>query len=465
MVVVERPPWWPTDPATEQRVVDAMGPLRLRWSPWTPTVKQDAALRVMARELFYGGAAGGGKSAWMLMAAAQFVDVPGYRALILRRTYPELAQPDGLIDVAHRWWDGTGARWNESAKRWTFPSGARIYFGHMQTATAHMRYQGGGYHFVGYEEATHFEETQYLYLHSRTRRPRYDEANRLPASADGLTAATVPIRMRATANPGGPGHEWCKTRFVDEKTREPGVVYIKAMLSDNPHLDAEDYVQSLAHLDAVTRMQLLEGNWDVRPDGTLIMAGWFQYLDETHRGVRYARAWDLAASKPIPGVNPDPSWTVGTRMLRTKEGAFEIDDVIAFREDPGTVENRVKAAARRDGRGVVIGIPKDPAAAGKTVLEHYKKLLRGFTVYGMPTSKDKAKRAEPFIAAVSNQLVWVKRAPWTTTLVRELSGFPFTGHDDHLDSCADAHTLAASAGPVRVKVATGSVATPRGRRR
>ena len=54
-------------------------------------------------EAFYGGAVGGGKTAALLMAALQYVDTPGYAALILRRTFPELEQPDSLIPQSMRW--------------------------------------------------------------------------------------------------------------------------------------------------------------------------------------------------------------------------------------------------------------------------------------------------------------------------------------------------------------------------
>jgi predicted phage terminase large subunit-like protein len=468
-VVVREPTWWPQDQHARERVADAMGPLRLRWCPWTPTVKQEAALRVMANEVAYGGAAGGGKSVYMLMAAAQFVDVPLYRALILRRTYGELAQPDGLIDLAHRWWDGTGAKWNQSTKTWTFPSTATITFGHMATATAHTRYQGGGYHFVGYEEATHFLEVQYLYLHSRTRRVADDPRlrrlrGRLPTSPDGVSVASVPIRMRSTANPGGVGHEWYKLRFVDRQTRyvDPDTgeraVFIRARLADNDYLDQLAYVRSLAHLDPVTRRQLLDGDWEVVPGGTLIEAGVFDYFDRAMPAVRSARAWDLAATKVVRGVSDDPDWTVGTRMHRTRQGDFEVVDVEAFRDVASVVEQTVKRTARMDGRHVVIGIPKDPGQAGKAQADHYaRNVLRGYVVKQMSTSKDKETRATPVAAAAGNGLVRVARAAWTAQAVREWTGFPFTGHADFIDSLADAHTLCSGSGPVRVSRARGKL--------
>jgi predicted phage terminase large subunit-like protein len=116
----------------------------------------------------------------------------------------------------------------------------------------------------------------------------------------------------------------------------------------------------------------------------------------------------------------------------------------------------VSSTARLDGRAVVIGIPQDPGQAGKSQVAHYRRhVLRGFIVRSMPTSKNKETRAAAAAAAANNHLVGVARRHWTPHWVREVTGFPFTGHDDHLDSFADAHTLVSTAGPVRVSAARG----------
>ena len=74
-----------------------------RWVPHSPTPKQAEFLACQAKEVFYGGAAGGGKSDALLMAALAYVDVPGYAALLLRRTFADLSLPGALMDRAHQW--------------------------------------------------------------------------------------------------------------------------------------------------------------------------------------------------------------------------------------------------------------------------------------------------------------------------------------------------------------------------
>lgn len=240
--VTEAPPllaWVPT-PA------DALAAGSLdTYCPHVPTPKQAAFLRASELEAMYGGAAGGGKSDALLMAALQYVHVPGYAALLLRRTYPDLALPGAIMDRAGEWLHGTDARWHDKDKTWRFPSGASLTFGYLQTEVDKHRYQSAEFQFIGFDEATSFRESQYTYLLSRLRR---------------LKGMDVPIRARCASNPGGPGHDWVYRRFVAPKTRG-GRLFVPARLEDNPYLDAAEYELSLAELDHITRRQLRRGDW------------------------------------------------------------------------------------------------------------------------------------------------------------------------------------------------------------
>lgn len=217
-------------------------------------------------EGFYGGAAGGGKSDALLMAALQYVDVPGYAALLLRRTYADLALPGAIMDRAKTWLTGGAAKWNENEKTFTFPSSARLSFGYLQTTNDKYRYQSAEFQFIGYDELTHFkDEADYTYLLSRLRKPSTGPLSR------------VPLRMRSASNPGGAGHKWVKRRLIDRLPNPDDPedtpakcrarVFIPAKLSDNPSVDQEGYANSLAGLDPQTRAQLLNGDWNARGPG------------------------------------------------------------------------------------------------------------------------------------------------------------------------------------------------------
>src|SRR5205809_7451748 len=105
----------------------------------------------------------------------------------------------------------------------------------------------------------------YLYIGFSRRRRRMD-----------LAELGIPTRVRPAANPGGVGHDWVKRRFVDRETRESESVFIPAKVRDNPGLDAEEYAQTLSHLDETLRRQLLDGDWQVA-EGLA-----FSYRDDLH---------------------------------------------------------------------------------------------------------------------------------------------------------------------------------------
>ena len=165
--------------------------------------KQLAFLMLPHREAMYGGAGGGGKSVALLAGALQYVDIPGYGALIIRKTYSQLTQSSGLIPRAQEWLAGTDARWNGDRRTWTFPSGATLAFGYLETSNDKYRYQGGEYQYIAFDELTAFEELDYRFLFGWNRKPKA-----------GLLAK-VPLRVRSASNPGGIGHDWVKRYFVD----------------------------------------------------------------------------------------------------------------------------------------------------------------------------------------------------------------------------------------------------------
>jgi len=208
------------------------------------------------KDVLYGGAAGGGKSFAMLIDPLRYCHNPVHRALILRRSMPELRE---LIDKSRELYPKAfkGAKFREVEKLWNFPSGAKIEFGFLERDSDVYRYQGQAYSWIGFDEITHLPtEFGWNYLASRLR----------------TTDPSLQTYLRCTANPGGVGAHWVKKRYVlpsesnnafigkDGLTRK----FIPARLQDNPYL-AEDgeYERMLNSLPAVQRKQLLEGNWDI----------------------------------------------------------------------------------------------------------------------------------------------------------------------------------------------------------
>ena len=107
----------PVIPDVLDELAALLAPRLNKYIKWAPTETQTAFLLLDAKEAMYGGAAGGGKSVALLAAALQYVDAPGYHALILRRTFAALSKPGALIDLAHDWLSDTDATWNEQRKQ------------------------------------------------------------------------------------------------------------------------------------------------------------------------------------------------------------------------------------------------------------------------------------------------------------------------------------------------------------
>ena len=213
-------------------------------------------LAASEKDVLYGGAAGGGKSFAMLIDPLRYCHFAEHRALILRRSMPELRE---IIDKSRELYPKAfkGAKFKEVEKLWQFPSGAKIEFGFLERDADVYRYQGQAYSWIGFDEITHLPtEFGWNYLASRLR----------------TTNPELPTYLRCTANPGGVGAHWVKKRYIEPSPEnktfqgKDGLTrkFIPARLQDNPFL-AEDgeYERMLESLPAIQRKQLLEGNWDI----------------------------------------------------------------------------------------------------------------------------------------------------------------------------------------------------------
>lgn len=236
-------------------------------------------------DVLYGGAAGGGKSYAMIIDPLRYAHKAAHRALILRKTMPELRE---LIDKSRELYPKAfpGAKFREVEKRWKFPSGATVEFGFLEKDADVYRYQGQAFSWIGFDEITHLAtEFPWQYLGSRLR----------------TTDPEIDVYLRCTANPGGVGHGWVKKRYIDPApsntafkygtnpvTKEPLTrKFIPATLSDNPHLANDGrYEAMLESLDELSRRRLLNGDWNIN-EGTA--------FPEFHRESHVIEPFDIPA--------------------------------------------------------------------------------------------------------------------------------------------------------------------------
>lgn len=310
------------------------GTLRLRYTPIAPHAKQFAFLAWTGRELLAGGSAGPGKSTGLLMAALQFADVPGYNALIFRRTLADLKLQDGMIDVAHDWLDGK-AHWNGADNRWTFRSGATLQFGYMGNARGHYRYKSSQLHFIGFDELTEMPwEEQYTYMFSRLRHgiKDRDEAIRLHGqSDDGLCLVDIPLRMRSATNPGGPGNSWVYRRFLDP-TNDNRKPFIPSTFLDNPGIDAAEYTAALAELPEVERRRLQDGDWSaIEIPGAL----WrFEDITYTPEGAEWTPDVRVVSVDPSVSAETKNNDECGIVVGSIRDGVVTVETDLSDRMHP-----------------------------------------------------------------------------------------------------------------------------------
>ena len=230
------------------------------------TGPQTQFLAASEREVFYGGARGGGKSYAMLVDPLRYCHRATHRALLIRRTMPELRD---LINHSQRLYSRAfpGAKWREQEKEWQFPSGAKIEFGYAENMTDVLRYQGQSYTWIGIDELPQY--------------PTPDIYNFLRSSLRSVDPE-IPVFMRATGNPGNVGSQWVREMFVNPSTpnkkfdvkistpvgvRKISRRFIPAKLQDNPYLmQTDDYYIMLASLPETQKRQFLDGDWDAFDD-------------------------------------------------------------------------------------------------------------------------------------------------------------------------------------------------------
>lgn len=283
---------------------------------WRPHPgNQERFLASSAREAFLAGEAFSGKSDAMLMAPLRWMHLPEYSAIILRRTWPAIR--DSLLPKVFQLYPRLGGTEYEGGRLWRWPGGGRIRFLSMERPEDRFQFKSQEHEFIGFEELDTFEELQYTYLFSRNR-----TSKRQP---DG---SFYPLRVRANANPGGPGTDWIIRRWgpwiyqpprprldarlrpvldaqghpileshpdtpndydgpfvrsgeklyavTDDKTGRQRFyreqvegsivrVYFAARLAENRSVDADAYRNdTLGQMDPLSREQLGKGNWFAR---------------------------------------------------------------------------------------------------------------------------------------------------------------------------------------------------------
>lgn len=432
--------------------------------------------------LIYGGAAGGGKSHWLLTEAARHHAISGYVAKIFRRLSTQIKGGGGLWDKSFQIYNLLQGKPNENLLTWRFPAQSSVGFAHLQYEKDKFSHQGKEYAFIGFDEATQFLIDQIWYLYSRNRtvcgvRP----VTRMTCNPDPDHEIKEMIRWWLDAEGRFPdiskagvmrwfirnsddemiwhddaerqGEFWEFVRFM-RKEADPNFVptslaFIPSGLDDNPILLKSDpgYKAKLFSLPKIERMRLMYGDWLLKPAaGLLFKEFWFPILHAMPGTLtNLVRYWDRAATKKKTTKNGtggnDPDYTAGVLMGKFN-GGWVVLDVCHFRGTPADVKRRILSVAESDRNiygNVMVGIEQDPSQAGIFEKDWYAEALAGFNYRMFPVRDNKLKRAEPASALAENGKIYVMRnETWNRRFFTELEEFPFGTHDDIVDALSGA---------------------------
>lgn len=401
-----------TDTTTDflDRLADELDPPT---GVWREQPKQQIASNLASKvdELLYGGAAGGGKTEWLVRyMIRQCETYPGNRVIIFRRVFPSLNRT--VIPRAKLILRGK-ARWNSQEKTFTFPNGSVFEVGSLQYKDDWIDYQGSEYGCIGFEEVTEFLHTQVDEMSARLR----------------STIPNVRPHMVATTNPGGVGHAWVKRRWVKPKKedvnpgeemprpgelwrpapredlpRPPLRAFVAATLEDNPALLAADpgYIDRLLrNANRARRKALSTGDWDaidavegalwsaVDLDGGRVRPEWV----ENHVGIQRR----VIAVDPSDGDEED----TGNDSYGVSHSGLGYDGVgyvlgsWAWRATPAAMAKRTLALYYQT-RADAIVIEKNHG--GKWMLQVFRSLDRNANIISVWASDGKKTRAEPVAA-------------------------------------------------------------------
>lgn len=470
---------------------------------------QVAFLSSAADIAIYGGSAGCAKSWALSYEPLRHIKNAEFGGVIFRRTTPEIKKPGGMFEQCKKLYRPLGARFTASPTIESyFPSGARISLTHLESEDAVEAHAGAQYAFIGFDELTAFSKTQFFFMLSRNRslsgiKP-YVRATCNP-DADSWVAGFIswwicqetgfpiskaywhllPEKWKGVERSGviryfvrrGDDIIWADTarELIDkygtpgladddpEQERPKSVTFIPGRIHDNKILLSKDpgYLSNLRALNAVDRGRLLDGNWKIRAAaGLLFKRSWCKVIDIAPADIEWVRYWDLAATEKTE-MN-DPDWTVGLKLGRRRVNnpgndekgkplpfkyQYYIGHVERCQESPLGVRRTLRNIASGDGYDVRIGVPQDPAQAGKDQSQDIVRELDGYDCRAKIESGDKVKRFGLFSAQCEAGNVFMIKGPggamptWYEPFVSSLEGFPDAKHKDDADACSGAYQM------------------------
>ena len=449
---------------------------------------QEQALSSEADIMIFGGSAGCGKTFMLLLEPIRYVDIPEFGAVIFRRESPEITNQGGLWDESARYYPELGAQPNQQRLEWTFPSGAKVRFSHLQREDDKFSWKGAQVPLLEFDQLESFSAGQFWYLISRNRDPAgkvrpfvRGSCNPVPEDdsvggwlhrliswwLDEETGLPRPERsgvLRWFVRVDEDRLEWFDSHAEAEaaypERDEAGMLlrspltmtFIPGRLEDNPAMVRADpeYRTRLLSLPRVERERLLGGNWKVRPTaGSVFDRAWFEVVDVAPAVARRVRYWDKA------GTEGAGAYSVGVRVAEVG-GVYYVEDVARGQWSPERRNAVVRQVTTADGPEVAVWFEQEPGSGGKESAQISTRELAGYNVRVETVTGDKVTRAGPLSAQAEAGNVKLVRGEWNEAYLSELHGFPEGKYKDQVDASSGAFNKLALGGPLVV----GPLGTP-----
>jgi predicted phage terminase large subunit-like protein len=424
---------------------------------------QETFLSTSADIAIYGGAAGGGKSWALLAEPLRHVNNPEFRAVIFRRTSPEITNPGGLWDESVALYPRLGAEPKLTESSWEFPSGAVVKLGHLQDEKALLGWQGAQIALIEFDELTTFTERQFWFVLSRNRstsgvRP-YMRASCNPDAdswvkkliewwLDETTGLPIPERsgvLRWFYRVSGDIH-WYDSAD-DAKHAHPdlaaeaepkSLTFIGAQVSDNPILLQRnpEYLANLLALPFIEQQRFLRGNWLVSAVGGEWPASYFGpsiYFDDWPSHLM-CRVMCLDPSKGRNAKSGDYSaWVF---LGRDTSGGLWCDADLARRPTTRMLEDGLELYHAWPGHAEAVGVEgvlwQDLLAAEMARISRARGVMLPIYTVANQVPKDvRIRRIGPHLARKG---IRFRDTPSSRLLVSQLKLFPNGDYDDGPDA-------------------------------
>lgn len=424
--------------------------------------------------LLTGGGAGSGKTHTCIVKALKYAEDPAARVLVLRLTYPSLKSIGGIVEEAGKIYADFNTTFKIQPLEHHFPNGAMIKFVAMPANLKEV--QGWQPTHVIIDEGAEFTMEDILALQARIRSTTYRQGKLsmtitcnpdrnswlydwVEYSLDPETGVPKPgtenitrwfVILAGKIYWGDCPHELFKEHgegYIYGDTFIPlSFRFIPMTIEDNPVILKYNprYKANLLSQSRVSQLRYLYGSWTAVPEGSSVFnRDWVNIVDFPPVQVsQRVRSWDLAYSVKSE-VYPNPDWTVGVKMSRTREGRYVIEDVARFRKLTDGVVKEIIDTAEQDGLNQLVTYPRDNGGGKSSSMFLARTFAEnGMYTKGIPISahSSKMQRFLPFCSLAEAGLIDVVRAPWNEAFFVELEHFDGSKKikDDQVDACSDA---------------------------